>query len=212
MPKITAPSVAEHVATQEAAVFEAAVGLFLERGYDQVSLADIAAAVGLARNSLYRYFPDKAHIMVRWFRTELPVQVGIAAEALGGGAPLEERFRRYVDAQLDYAATPAHALIASLVEVIPTLDAQVRLEFMASHRDLLAPLDDALGRAGVEDAVERSMIADLIGGLINAGAAREARLGRDDLVRSRIVSTTEHLIASAQGRATTRRTNPAKEA
>jgi AcrR family transcriptional regulator len=211
MPKITAPSLAEHVATQEAAVFEAAVTLFLERGYDQVSLADIAAAVGLARNSLYRYFPDKAHIMVRWFRSELPVQVAIAADALGGGASLEVRLRRYVDAQLDYAATPAHALIASLIEVIPTLDEQVRLEFLASHRDLLAPLEEALTRAGVEDAAERGMLADLIGGLVNAGGAREARLGRDEAMRQRIVATIEQLITSARGRITTPSTKPTKE-
>lgn len=198
MPKITEPTVAEHVAHQEAAVFDAAIELFIEEGYEHVTMAEIAAKVGLARNSLYRYFPDKAHIVVRWFRTELPIQVALAADALSGDAPIALRLRRYVDAQLDYAATPAHALITSLVEVVPTLDRQVRLEFMASHRDLLAPLDDALRQAGLSDATDRSIVADLIGGLINAGASREARVGRDEITRERIVAAIEQLISTPE--------------
>lgn len=62
---------ARQLARQEQAVFDAAIALFTDRGYGAVTLADIAAEVGLARNSLYRYFPDKAAILLRWYRTEL---------------------------------------------------------------------------------------------------------------------------------------------
>jgi AcrR family transcriptional regulator len=198
MPKISAPTVIEHVAHQEAAVLDAAIALFVRHGYDHVTMAEIAAKVGLARNSLYRYFPDKAHIMVRWFRTELPIQVAVAADALSGDAPTAVRLRRYVDAQLDYAATPAHGLIASLVGVVPTVGEQIRLEFMASHRDLLAPLDAALRRAGLTNATDRSIVADLIGGLINAGADRETRIGRDEMARARIAGAIEQLISPSE--------------
>jgi hypothetical protein len=55
------------------------------------------------------------------------------------------------------------------------------------------------------------MLADLIGGLVNAGGAREARLGRDEAMRQRIVATIEQLITSARGRITTPSTKPTKE-
>ena len=74
MPRISADTIAEHVARQEAAVLDAAVRLFVERGYREVGLADIAAEVGLARSSLYRYVPDKAHLLVQWYRREVPAQ------------------------------------------------------------------------------------------------------------------------------------------
>ena len=45
-----------------------------------MSMGEIAAEVGLARNSLYRYFPDKAHILLEWFRDELPRQAARSAE------------------------------------------------------------------------------------------------------------------------------------
>ena len=52
MPRIKADTIADHVAQQRAAVLDAAVRLFTERGYAEVSLGDVAAEVGLARNSL----------------------------------------------------------------------------------------------------------------------------------------------------------------
>ena len=65
MPKITGDSIAEHVAAQEAAVIAATVSLFAERGAGNVTIADIAAEVGLARTSVYRYFPTKGAIVAR---------------------------------------------------------------------------------------------------------------------------------------------------
>ena len=199
MPRIGAPTVAEHVALQEAAVFDAAIELFVERGYADVSMVDIAAAVGLTRNSLYRYFPDKAHIQVRWFERELPVQVDMAVRALGGDDPLDEHVTRYADAQLDDAATPARGLITTLVQVVNVLGDDLRQELMASHRALDEPLQDALRRAGLDDPTHRTVVADLIAGLVHAGVDREARVGRDERFRARIVDTVLRMITSTGG-------------
>ena len=43
MPRIKADNIAEHVAQQRAAVLDAAVRLFVERGFSEVGLADVAA-------------------------------------------------------------------------------------------------------------------------------------------------------------------------
>lgn len=180
MPRIQADSVAEHVAQQEAAVFDAALRLFVERGYADVTLADVAAEVGLARSSLYRYFPDKAHILLRWFRTELPAQVERAAEVLGGDGPARARIEAWVEDQLDYARQPEHDLIVALAEAVGDLDPEERAELADSHRRVLAPLDATLVEAGMADADERGAVADLIGGLVIAAGQREARLGGVD--------------------------------
>lgn len=177
MPRISASTVADHVAQQEAAVFQAAVDLFCRRGYRNVSLGDIAAEVGLARNSLYRYFPDKAHILLRWYRAELPVQAERAARVLTADRPPIERLAAWIDDQLDYAARPEHALVASLAEVLPELDDTTRAELADSHRLLLAPLDTALRDAGLKRADDRAAVMDLIGGLVMAAAQHEQRLG-----------------------------------
>ena len=179
-------------------MFEAAIRLFCERGYAQVTMADIAADVGLARNSLYRYYPDKAHILLRWYRTELPRQAERSRALLAGDGPPFERIKRWADDQLDYAHQPEHRLIAALVDAVPNLDAGTRAELADSHDELFAPLDETIAEAGVRHAAERGAITDLIGGLVLSAAQREERLGPDLAVRALVGAAIDGLLSHAQ--------------
>ena len=197
MPRITADSVAEHVAQQEAAVFEAAMRLFLERGYDAVTLADIAAEVGLARNSLYRYFPDKAHILARWLRQELPVQAARAEARLALDEPPLDRIRDWAIDQLDYAQRPEHRLLMALPEAARHLAAETRAELADAHRQLMAPLDHALADAGLHDDSARPPVVALIGALVLAAADVETRAGVDPVLRARMLRAIRALVTDA---------------
>ena len=44
-------------------IFEAAIDLFAERGYDGVSIRDIAAAVGIKESAIYRHYGSKDEIL-----------------------------------------------------------------------------------------------------------------------------------------------------
>jgi AcrR family transcriptional regulator len=187
MPRITADSVAEHVAHQQQAVFDAAIGLFVERGYGAVTLADIAAQVGLARNSLYRYFPDKASILLRWYRAEMPAQAARSAELLVGDDAPADRILRWAAAQIDYARQPEHALIAALGEVTPGLAPDVLAELAESHTQLVAPFVATLAEAGLSgDDLDAAQ--ELIWGLIVAQAQRELRIGDDPAGRRHLAA------------------------
>ena len=193
MPRITADTVAEHVAQQQQAVFDAAISLFVERGYAAVSLGDIAAKVGLARNSLYRYFPDKSAILVRWYRAELPVQAARSEELLSGEGTPSERVLRWADAQIDYSRQPEHALIAALGEASPGLSPEVLAELGMSHQQVMAPFTATLAEAGLADE-ELDAAQDLLWSLILAQAQRELRLG-DDPAGRRQLAAAVHAIA-----------------
>ncbi|MGC0402380.1 AcrR family transcriptional regulator [Streptomyces sp. SAI-126] len=45
-------------------VSEIAIGLFLERGFDAVSVAEIAAAAEISKPTLFRYFPAKEDLVL----------------------------------------------------------------------------------------------------------------------------------------------------
>ncbi|WP_405059854.1 TetR/AcrR family transcriptional regulator [Kribbella sp. NBC_01505] len=46
------------------ALSEAAIGLFLARGFDEVSVADIAAAVDVSKPTLFKYFATKQDLVM----------------------------------------------------------------------------------------------------------------------------------------------------
>lgn len=192
MPRISADSIAEHVARQQTAVFEAAIRLFLERGFEAVTLGDIAAEVGLARSSLYRYYPDKAHILLEWLRQELPEQERLAREVLTADETATARLQLWAGLQMDYARRPEHGLVAALGQLAPQLDDADRDELADSHRRLAEPLLDALADAGVP-AAGRPAAAELLSGLVLLAARIEARHPGDPSPRRVVASTIDTL-------------------
>lgn len=192
MPRITADTVAEHIAQQEAAVIAAASRLFAERGVSQVSLATIASEVGLARNSLYRYFPDKGHILAAWFRAELaPLQEAseaIAAERTPAGTRLDE----WLSLHLDYLTAPEHQAMMSAATELSTLTDDVRADIAEGHRELYATLGIIVGELVADARPPRDprTVTMLVTGLLRSAADLVVAGGADrDLVRGELVRT-----------------------
>ena len=174
MPRISGDSLAAHVEHQKRAVFDAAIRLFVERGYATVSMGDIATEVGLARNSLYRYFPDKASILLSWYHAEIPIQVARSTEILTGDGTVAERLVAWANAQIDYALQPQHALFESLAQATASLSADARAEFMDGHARLVGPFRAALAEGGLTgNRLDATM--DLLWATVMTQTQREAR-------------------------------------
>lgn len=168
MPRITGPSIAEHVAAQEAAVVDAARRLFAERGVAAVSLGDIAAAVGLGRTSLYRYFPTKAHILQRWFDLEMDPLLERSREVASAPGEAGDRLRSWLGVQLDFLLDDSHAGLSEASAAPGALPAEVLAHFGARHHELYATIDDILREGGATDPHVRRARALLIAGLIRS--------------------------------------------
>ena len=160
MPKISAQTVAEHVQQQHAAVIESASRLFAQRGVSQVSLADIAADVGLARNSLYRYFPDKSHLLAAWFRSELEPLQARSQDIVTQPVPVKERLVAWISLQLEYLAAPEHRAILQAVAELATLDEDLRGEIAEGHRLLYGGLSELVQRYRGEQSLDRSALRE----------------------------------------------------
>ena len=80
-------------------------------------MGDIADAVGLARTSLYRYFPTKSHIVLAWFERAIgPHIVASAAIADGPGLPAE-RLERWLTLQLDVMLDAEHDAMIGVARI-----------------------------------------------------------------------------------------------
>jgi AcrR family transcriptional regulator len=192
MPKITAATVAEHVRQQEQAILDAAAQLFAERGVAGTDLADIARAVGLARPSLYRYFPDKDHILLLWFQREMEPAIVRSEQIVAGPGTPEARLSEWLAFQLEYVTDPAHQLAPRLGQEVGATSAQVQEAIAADHARLYGTLrtlvDEALAAAptsgrGAHRPRDAGIVVGLLIGLVRA--ASQSVTGGADLAAVR---------------------------
>jgi len=77
-------------------IVRAATGLFLRHGYRRTSVDEIARAAGVAKGTLYLYFPAKAHILLHAVAEEERRYLSQFAEVVGGDKTPRERLRAYL--------------------------------------------------------------------------------------------------------------------
>ncbi|HEY2273747.1 MAG TPA: TetR family transcriptional regulator [Jatrophihabitantaceae bacterium] len=130
---------------------EAAMDLYLEQGFEQTTVAEIAARAGLTARTFFRYFTDKREVL------------------FGGAELLHERLVRALeDAPAD--ATPIEAVAAALTAIAELLvdrefsgrrqqvidaNAELRERELIKMATLSAALTDGLRTRGVRDSDAR---------------------------------------------------------
>lgn len=85
------------------AIFEAAMALFTEQGFDETSVEQIAARAGVSRASYFNYFGTKIGVL-RFYGERLADQLTtLAAEEAEGTTPME-RLHRFIEAWAAYSS------------------------------------------------------------------------------------------------------------
>ncbi|MGW6563436.1 TetR/AcrR family transcriptional regulator [Streptomyces hydrogenans] len=183
MPKIHAASVADHRSQQRAALLDAAREVLAEGDASKVTFAEVARRTGLARNSVYKYFPDRGHLLTEVVREAAPRWTErIRATLAAAGDSPEERVAAHVTAQLEMVRDGEHRVARA------TADAQDAAALRAgadeAHRALLDPLVDALRELGDDDPL---MTARLLQGFVNAATTALEAGAAYDAVADRTV-------------------------
>jgi AcrR family transcriptional regulator len=177
MPRIDAPTVAEHRAGRERALIAAARSL-LKAAPDRIpTLAEVGELTGLSRSSVYQYYTSRDDLLTavvseafpRW-QERLDTAIAAAPDARG-------RILAFVHANLELVADGEHALARTLAMVAPSdVLAEKSREF---HDRLLVPVVDALTELGVPDP---ETTAELVQALVHAASRRVEQNG--DLERA----------------------------
>ena len=167
MPKIQAPTVAEHRAAQRAALLEAAREILAESGAEAApGLAEVAARAGLARSSVYSYFRSREDLFDALVVDTLPrwteYVVGQVSRARTPGA----KVLAYVEANLHLVARGDHALMCAKAALGQGGDA-VAESNRDFHENLQGPLREALAAHGADDPEH---MADLVQSVVYSGS------------------------------------------
>ncbi|WP_411147703.1 mycofactocin system transcriptional regulator [Streptomyces sp. A30] len=165
MPKPPSPPAVDGVArtgrrpsTSRAQLEQHALRLFAERGFDQVTVEDIAAAAGIGRRTFFRYYRSKNDAVWGDFEGELQRMRALLG-AYPRETPMMDALREaIVDFnRVDPAQAPWHRLRMRLILDVPALQAHSTLMY-AEWRAVVAEF--AAGRlGGAADALPPQVIA-----------------------------------------------------
>lgn len=163
MPRISAPTLAEHRHRQRAALLAAAMDLLVTQGVDAVTPAAVGAATGLARSSVYQYFSSGAGIIAAVVEDSFPAWNEQLREALAGLTDPLDVVDAYVRETLRQAAAGAHRPAAALRAAALPAECLSRIDEL--HREQVAPFLAALADLEVPDVAVRGR---LVAGMLEA--------------------------------------------
>jgi AcrR family transcriptional regulator len=99
-------------------IYEAAMELFREKGFEETTMRDIAAKAGVALGGAYYYFSSKDAIVLAFYREMQETSTPLVGGALTDKKKLKERIRAVLDQRLKLLA-PNRKFCAALFRHAP---------------------------------------------------------------------------------------------
>lgn len=157
-------------------------GLFRERGFDGISVAELMQAAGFTHGGFYNHFDSKSDLIAAVTGELLSTaSARLRARTAPEMGPKSETFSNYVDTYLSLAArdTPRRACpISTLSQDVARQDGEVKKAFAQGLRDYIeafaAALPEDAGTAAGRRQRAIAAFAALIGGLVMARAVAGA--------------------------------------
>ncbi|MFG6401667.1 TetR/AcrR family transcriptional regulator [Microbacterium sp. P04] len=151
---------------------EAASELFLEKGFDETSVADITTRAGVSRSSFFNYFSTKSDVLWAGFDERIDALPGALA---AGGDDLDVAIRSAVATLVHDLRPDTLALALAQADTMRLADELERDSSVRRSRIAGAVLDHLRGR-GVDD-LRADVVAAAYGGAVLAALARWADAG-----------------------------------
>ncbi|MCX4094616.1 TetR/AcrR family transcriptional regulator [Nocardia sp. alder85J] len=179
------------------AISEAAIRLFVERGYDNVSVVDVAAAAEVSKRTLFAYFPSKEDLVVHRFADHQDELARYVRDRAAGQLPLDALELGWLDALHRHDAATGLCDLPEVVTfyrlILDTDSLAARLRRYTGRAELL--LADELEQAGYPRLTARLTACQLtaLQELLMADNARRIAAGQPaDDVHAEAVTAVAH--------------------
>ena len=175
------PRVIKHPDIRRAELLDRATALFVQRGYDNVSLNDLIADAGVSKGAFYHWFPSKDELITalaeRSARDQFAAIEEAAVQCRGDAL---DRLNALLQAGFDVKMRMGTAeQLAAMVSLLRPENAHLYRRIVAASEDLMRPLLTRVISDGVREGVFHTFdaegIADMILGLaarVNANVVR----------------------------------------
>jgi AcrR family transcriptional regulator len=101
------------------AIWDAAIGLFADRGFDETTIDEIARAAGVSTRTFFRYFASKADLMGQGMLTYRTLLGDAVREAPGALTPMQVLRHTVHKVTSDAAAQPRTRQIVDIASASP---------------------------------------------------------------------------------------------
>jgi AcrR family transcriptional regulator len=140
-----------------------AIGLFAERGFDAVTVDDIAAAAGMSQRTFFRYFATKDEVVLEYERHLLRrLLAAFDARPVGEGAVTALREAFLTTSHVEPRDRADVVRLGRILESAPSLQARADGERVAERRALAERVAARMG-VPVGDMRARAVVAAMTG-------------------------------------------------
>jgi AcrR family transcriptional regulator len=141
-------------------IADKAMQLFVARGFDRVTVAEVAAAADVSQKTVFNYFPTKEDL----FFDEVPAREAALVDAVRSRQPGEtivSALRRMQVSECPRLCSPGFATFARIIEESPALQAK-ELAVMARFTDVLAEaIRDELGAHELDARIAANVLVSV---------------------------------------------------
>lgn len=187
MPKIIGGSLHEHREQTRLKLFGAMSDLMAERGFDAITLADIAATAGVGRTAVYNHFADKESMLVGFIMHETEQYVATLEGELEDIENPTEQLSAYIRAQSrlknEYHLAPG----PDLRSVLSRATQQRVREHVVLVEGVLRRILDAGISSGEFPAQDVDTTVSLVNACLTSRSLPESGPGRQQAIESTVV-------------------------
>jgi AcrR family transcriptional regulator len=183
LPRIDAPTVAEHHLMRRGALLAAGIEILGTAGPTGLTHSALGDAAGIARTSVYQYFPSRDELVDAVIDHAFSLaSAHLSATVEQAGSPID-RVAAYVTHAAARASDATHRVFAAIPGDRLSPAQEERLANL--HRAALAPLRDALTELGGADP---SLTASLVDAMVQAASKHILAGGDPASVTAALVS------------------------
>jgi AcrR family transcriptional regulator len=123
-------------------IFDASVHLFLDQGFNETSMREIAQVVGVGKSTLYDYFKSKDDILISYFEGEIQDITTSAQKIISQDLTISQKLEQIMKMHLTYLIDKRNLFLKLTVEAQRlALDSQQQIQTARhAYQDMLRTL------------------------------------------------------------------------
>ncbi|MFC5281561.1 TetR/AcrR family transcriptional regulator [Arcanobacterium canis] len=194
MPKIIGSNLAEHRERTRDALFGALQRLMEERGFDGITMSDLAREAGIGRTAIYNHVHDKEDLLMEFVAHEISVYVENVQKSLATTANPIDQLRIFVRSQLLQERAYLRAPGPPLIQVVSPETAHQMGKHIAQSSKILRGIIHACINNGLAPQQDVGIAITLINGALTG-----RRIPKEEPERSMFFDAAERFVVRAIG-------------